>query len=66
MNSLFNKEGGSVDTVARNKNAARKLRTMTSLGTDLAADDMLWDEAREEEERKLLEASLLAPPKMLG
>ena len=65
MNSLFNKEG-SVDTVARNKNAARKLRTMTSLGTDLAADDMLWDEAREEEERRLLEASLLAPPKMLG
>ena len=52
--------------MARNKNAARKLRTMTSLGTDLAADDMLWDEAREEEERKLLEASLLAPPKMLG
>ena len=64
MNSLFNKEG-SPTTVARNRNA-RKLRTMTSLGTDLAADDMLWDEAREEEERRLLEASLLAPPKMLG
>ena len=34
---------------------------MTSLGTDLAADDMLYDPSREEEERKHMDHGIPAP-----
>ena len=72
MNSLFNKDGapGPVPSTLTSGRpmglGASKLRTMTSLGTDLASDDMLYEESWEEEERKLLEVAINAPTKMLG
>ena len=55
MVSLFSKdvsgnELNSGESAKLNNKNTKKLRTLTSLGTDLAADDMLWDPEKEAEE----------------
>ena len=44
----------------------KKLRTMTSFGTDIACDDMLMDRKQEKEEIKQMEAMLAPTPKKLN
>ena len=44
----------------------KKLRTMTSFGTDIAGDDMLMDRKQEKEEIKQMEAMLAPTPKKLN
>ena len=59
MNSLFSKDSSGGAIVSASLRASHKPRMSTSIGADLAVDDMLMDRRHEESEMKNMEAVLV-------